>query len=88
MTAICWRGVIEHYRQYLPVGPDYHFLPVGNAGNITAYWRGYVEYERAGKIDRLPRRGVGPRVVPPVGSAHSSGGGRDARLRCPGSVHL
>jgi threonine synthase len=35
--------------------PDYHFLPVGNAGNITAYWRGYVEYERAGKIDRLPR---------------------------------
>src|SRR5207249_309920 len=25
--------------------PDYHVLPVGNAGNITAYWKGYVEYE-------------------------------------------
>ena len=24
--------------------PDYHVLPVGNAGNITAYWKGYVEY--------------------------------------------
>lgn len=24
--------------------PDYHFLPVGNAGNITAYWKGYTEY--------------------------------------------
>ena len=35
--------------------PDYHFLPVGNAGNITAYWRGYVEYQQAGKIDQLPR---------------------------------
>jgi threonine synthase len=24
--------------------PDFHFLPVGNAGNITAYWKGYREY--------------------------------------------
>jgi len=24
--------------------PDYHFMPVGNAGNITAYWKGYKEY--------------------------------------------
>jgi threonine synthase len=28
--------------------PDYHFLPVGNAGNITAYWLGYCEYHEAG----------------------------------------
>jgi threonine synthase len=35
--------------------PDFHFLPVGNAGNITAYWKGYREYREAGKIDRLPR---------------------------------
>jgi threonine synthase len=34
--------------------PDYHFLPVGNAGNITAYWMGYTEYKADGKIDRLP----------------------------------
>ncbi len=34
--------------------PDYHAIPVGNAGNITAYWKGYTEYYREGKIDRLP----------------------------------
>ncbi len=28
--------------------PDFHFIPVGNAGNITAYWRGYREYGRVG----------------------------------------
>jgi threonine synthase len=35
--------------------PDYHFIPVGNAGNITAYWKGYCEYYEAGKVDSLPR---------------------------------
>jgi threonine synthase len=34
--------------------PDVHVMPVGNAGNITAYWRGYREYEADGRIDRLP----------------------------------
>ncbi len=35
--------------------PDFHFLPVGNAGNITAYWQGYKEYYSVRKADRLPR---------------------------------
>ncbi|SRR5579883_976169 len=35
--------------------PDYHFLPVGNAGNITAYWLGYKEYFQHGLIDSLPK---------------------------------
>jgi threonine synthase len=35
--------------------PDYHFLPVGNAGNITAYWKGYREYQEAGRSRALPR---------------------------------
>jgi threonine synthase len=35
--------------------PDFHFLPVGNAGNITAYWKGYKEYHGAKKADRLPK---------------------------------
>ena len=35
--------------------PDYHFIPVGNAGNITAYWKGYREYFRAGRISSLPK---------------------------------
>jgi threonine synthase len=35
--------------------PDYLFLPVGNAGNITAYWKGFREYQAAGRSTRLPR---------------------------------
>jgi len=35
--------------------PDFHFLPVGNAGNITAYWKGFKEYADAGEADTLPR---------------------------------
>ena len=35
--------------------PDLHCIPVGNAGNITAYWRGYLEYKAAGRSSRLPR---------------------------------
>ena len=35
--------------------PDLHVLPVGNAGNITAYWRGYVEYAADGTASRTPR---------------------------------
>ena len=35
--------------------PDYLFIPVGNAGNITAYWKGFVEYRRAGKARRVPK---------------------------------
>jgi threonine synthase len=35
--------------------PDYLFIPVGNAGNITAYWKGFVEYYGAGKASHTPR---------------------------------
>ena len=35
--------------------PDIHAIPVGNAGNITAYWKGYREYADAGIIEALPR---------------------------------
>jgi threonine synthase len=35
--------------------PDYLVLPVGNAGNITAYWKGFREYHAAGRTTRLPR---------------------------------
>jgi threonine synthase len=35
--------------------PDYLLLPVGNAGNITAYWKGFREYHAAGRATRLPR---------------------------------
>jgi threonine synthase len=35
--------------------PDVHCIPVGNAGNITAYWKGYREYQDAGRVTHLPR---------------------------------
>lgn len=35
--------------------PEYQALPVGNAGNITAYWKGYQEYRQAGKAGSLPK---------------------------------
>ena len=34
--------------------PNFHLTPVGNAGNITAHWKGYREYQRLGRIERLP----------------------------------
>lgn len=42
--------IIEELRD----APDIHLLPVGNAGNITAYWTGYSEYVDAGKATSLP----------------------------------
>jgi threonine synthase len=35
--------------------PDIHILPVGNAGNISAYWKGYVEFHEAARTTRLPK---------------------------------
>ncbi len=39
----------------LEAAPDYHCLPVGNAGNITAYWKGYTEYRDHGVVNSAPR---------------------------------
>ena len=39
---------------FLGTVPDFHCLPVGNAGNITAYWKGYKEYYSRDKIKKLP----------------------------------
>ena len=38
-----------------PIAPEILAIPVGNAGNITAYWQGFREYAAAGRIERLPR---------------------------------
>jgi threonine synthase len=35
--------------------PDYLFIPLGNAGNITAYWKGFVEYRKAGCTPNVPK---------------------------------
>lgn len=49
--------------------PDYHAIPVGNAGNITAYWKGYKEYKNEKLIKKLPKmlgfqaEGAAPIVV-------------------------
>lgn len=47
--------------------PDYHFLPVGNAGNISAYWMGYNRYRDEGLCKRLPRMmGVQAKGAAPI----------------------
>lgn len=40
---------------FLRDAPDFHAIPVGNAGNITAYWKGYKEYKDKGKAGKLPK---------------------------------
>ncbi|KAF0132903.1 MAG: threonine synthase [Candidatus Saganbacteria bacterium] len=47
-------GAFEICEQ-LEAVPDYHFIPVGNAGNITAYWKGYKEFYSNKKISKLPK---------------------------------
>ncbi len=39
----------------LGYAPDYLFIPVGNAGNVTAYWKGFVEYYQSGRTKSKPR---------------------------------
>ncbi len=40
---------------FLGDAPEFHAIPVGNAGNITAYWKGYQEYRQVGKSRTLPK---------------------------------
>jgi threonine synthase len=47
-------GAFEICEQ-LECSPDYHAIPVGNAGNITAYWKGYDEFYKLKKIDSKPK---------------------------------
>jgi threonine synthase len=52
--------------------PDYLLLPVGNAGNITAYWKGFREYHTAGKASRLPRMiGAQAEGAAPIVNGHA-----------------
>jgi threonine synthase len=48
--------IIDEFKQLgFDKAPDIHALPVGNAGNITAYWKGFVEYAEAGIVTNRPR---------------------------------
>jgi threonine synthase len=40
---------------FLGDAPDYLFIPVGNAGNISAYWMGFIEYHKLGRAKTLPK---------------------------------
>lgn len=51
--------------------PDYHFIPVGNAGNITAYWKGYKEYFENKKCSKLPKMcGIQAEGAAPIVRGH------------------
>lgn len=47
-------GAFEVCDQLQKQSPDFHAMPVGNAGNISAYWKGYKEYRDKGQIRQLP----------------------------------
>ena len=48
-------GAFEICDQLDGRAPDFHLMPVGNAGNITAYWKGYQEYHQKGRAASLPK---------------------------------
>ncbi|MBI4353199.1 MAG: threonine synthase [Candidatus Omnitrophica bacterium] len=48
-------GAFEICDQLHGRAPDFHAIPVGNAGNITAYWKGYKEYHERGRTASKPR---------------------------------
>jgi len=48
-------GAFEVVEDFDGLAPDFHVLPVGNAGNISAYWMGYKEYHALGRCPNLPR---------------------------------
>ncbi len=48
-------GAFEICDQLSGKAPDFHAIPVGNAGNITAYWRGYKEYKKGKHSRGLPK---------------------------------
>jgi threonine synthase len=48
-------GAFEVCDQLGGQAPDYLFIPVGNAGNISAYWKGFKEYAEAGKVNSRPK---------------------------------
>ncbi|MCX7733918.1 MAG: threonine synthase [bacterium] len=56
---------------FLGYAPDYHFLPVGNAANIYAYWLGYKEYFEIKKIKNLPKMcGIQAAGASPIVKGH------------------
>jgi threonine synthase len=48
-------GAFEIIEEFDGIAPDFQAMPVGNAGNITAYWKGYREFYDLGKSRNLPR---------------------------------
>ncbi len=69
---------------YLGRAPDLHVIPVGNAGNITAYWLGYREYQRDGIIATLPvMRGYQAAGAAPIVLGHPVDKPSDDRDRDP-----
>lgn len=63
--------------------PDIHVLPVGNAGNITAYWKGYQEYAADGVSTKKPRMGVPGLRLRPDRARRGRQGPVDHRHRHP-----
>ena len=69
---------------FLGDAPDYHLLPVGNAGNISAYWLGYRQYHELGRATKLPvMRGFQAEGAAPAGDRRAVPRPRDQGHRDP-----
>jgi threonine synthase len=67
--------------------PDLHVLPVGNAGNISAYWQGYQEFQAIGRATRLPRMlGFQAAGSAPIFLNRSSKSRRQSRARSGSAI--
>jgi len=67
--------------------PDRTILPVGNAGNITAYWKGFGELHRLGLIEKLPRMtGIQASGASPIAKAVATGSEKITPVKEPETV--
>jgi len=77
----------EVYEQLGFVVPDYVVLPVGNAGNISAIWKGFRELKVSGLTDKTPRMvGVQAEGAAPIASAFWKGSSKITPVRDPQTV--
>ncbi|MCL4333353.1 MAG: threonine synthase [Candidatus Thermoplasmatota archaeon] len=80
-------GAFEIFEQLGSKVPDYVILPVGNAGNISAYWKGFSELKRWGFTDKTPRMiGVQAAGASPLVQLFQSGKDRLVRWDNPETV--
>ncbi len=67
--------------------PDYLYIPVGNGGNSSAYWKGFSEYENIGRVKGHPKiRGIQAQGAAPIAAMFAEGSDKFAPVKHPDTV--